>query len=138
MAADKRVTVVYIEDEKENLALVSRLLEATGRYRVLGAANGEDGLALVDRERPALVLTDLDIPGINGFEVTRRVKGHVDPDIARIPVVAVTANVLVNERRAALEAGCSGFLAKPFTIQEFRREIERILDESWPGRPRNP
>ena len=136
--ADARLKVVYIEDEKENLDLVVRLLEATGRYRVIGAPDGASGLEAVARERPSLVLTDLDIPGINGFEVTRRLKGDADPAIARIPVVAVTANVLANERRAALDAGCSGHITKPFTIQEFRREIERILDESWPGRPKSP
>lgn len=123
----ERITVVYIEDNQANLDLVSRLLESTGVYRVIGVADGAAGLAAIERERPALVLTDLDVPTVNGFEITRRLKASHDHEIASTPVAAVSANVLKNERQAAFDAGCVAFIEKPFDISEFRAEIERIL-----------
>lgn len=124
------VKVVYIEDNQENLALVVRILEATGQYRVFGAPDGEAGLELIERELPALVLVDLDIPGVNGFEVTRTVKASGDPRLSGIPVAAVSANVLKDERAAALAAGCVEFIEKPFDIQAFRDQIARLIGSS--------
>lgn len=126
MPAGRR-TVVYIEDNATNLELVTRILEATGRFRVVGAVDGATGLAAVERERPVLVLVDLDIPVVNGFEVARRLKGSADTALATTPIIAVSANVLKGERQASMEAGCESFIEKPFDIHEFRREIERIL-----------
>lgn len=120
-------TVIYIEDNAANLDLVKRVLEATGRYRVVGVEDGEAGLLLVRQQKPALLLVDLDIPGINGFEVTRRVRADRDPGIATIRIVAISANVLQNERQASIEAGCDAFVEKPFDIHEFRAEIDRLV-----------
>ncbi|RMH40182.1 MAG: response regulator [Deltaproteobacteria bacterium] len=123
-------TIVYIEDNDENLELVRRVLHATGRYRVIGAMDGETGLALVAAERPALVLVDLDVPGVNGFEVLRRVRAADDPAIARIPVAVVTANVVTREREQAEAAGCAAFIEKPFDIRAFRAQIDRLVGSS--------
>jgi CheY-like chemotaxis protein len=123
-------TIVYIEDNQTNLDLVVRILEATGLYRVLGAADGETGLAVIIAEQPALVLVDLDIPGVNGFEVTRQLKSSAEPRLTRTPVVAVSANVLKNERAAALEAGCVDFIEKPFDIAAFRDRIAELVGEA--------
>lgn len=120
------LTIVYIEDNATNLDLVSRVLESTHQYRVIGARDGNEGLRIVEQERPALVLVDLDVPEVNGFEVARRVKASHNPHVASIPVAVVTANVLTNERQAAIEAGCVAFIEKPFDIHEFRREIARL------------
>jgi two-component system cell cycle response regulator DivK len=119
------VTIVCIEDNAANLDLVKRVLESTGKYRVIGAMDGAEGLAAVEREQPELVLVDLDIPIINGFEVARRIRA--DPRLDGTRVVAVSANVLKNEPQAALEAGCIAFIEKPFDIHEFRAEIARLL-----------
>jgi CheY-like chemotaxis protein len=121
-------TIVYIEDNQTNLDLVVRILESTGLYRVLGAADGETGLGVIAAEQPVLVLVDLDIPGVNGFEVTRQLKGSDDPALTRTPVVAVSANVLKNERAAALEAGCIDFIEKPFDISAFRERIAALIE----------
>src|SRR5438128_9729374 len=121
------LTIVCIEDNPANLELVTRVLESTGLYRVVGVMDGSEGLAVVAREKPALVLVDLDIPSINGFEVARRIKSSPDPTLARTKVIAVSANVLKNEPQAALDAGCIAFIEKPFDIHEFRREIARVL-----------
>lgn len=123
-------TIVYIEDNQTNLDLVVRILESTGLYRVLGAADGETGLEIITDEQPVLVLVDLDIPGVNGFEVTRQLKSSGDSCLARTPVVAVSANVLKNERAAALEAGCVDFIEKPFDISAFRERIAELIEEA--------
>ena len=128
MAHDEgRLKVVYIEDNPANLDLVARVLESTGRYRVIGALDGTTGLDAIAREKPALVLVDLDVPEINGFEIARRLKSSPSPDLARTPIAVVTANIMAGERQAALDAGCASFIEKPFDIHEFRREVARIL-----------
>ena len=129
----KRQKIVYIEDNAANLDLVTRVLRSTDRFDVIGAADGETGLALIVAERPALVLVDLDVPGLNGFEVTRQIKAHEDPGVATIPVAAVSANVMQNERDLAIEAGCVAFIEKPFDIREFRARIAGLLDTDSGG-----
>jgi CheY-like chemotaxis protein len=120
------IKVVYIEDNPANMALVVRALEATGRYRVLGAPDGESGLSMIESELPALVLVDLDVPGVNGFEVTRQIKASTKPEVARIPIAAISANVMQGERDASLAAGCIAFIEKPFDLGEFRKQIAEL------------
>ena len=120
-------TIVYIEDNAANLDLVKRVLESTGHYRVIGVEDGQTGLDTVRRERPQLVLVDLDIPSINGFEVARRLRGDRDPEISSTRIVAISANVLQNEPQASLEAGCDAFVEKPFDIHDFRALIGKVL-----------
>lgn len=127
MVTERRQVIVYVEDNQTNLELVTRVLEAGGRFRVVGAPDGPQGLEAVARERPSLVLVDLDVPIINGFEITRRLKASPDAAVRAIPVIAISANVLKNERQAALDAGCVTFIEKPFDIHELRREVERAL-----------
>jgi CheY-like chemotaxis protein len=128
--ANARVKIVYIEDNDANLDLVKRILHSTGRYDVLGATDGDQGIAMIEREHPQLVLVDLDIPGANGFEVIRQIKGSADPSIAAVPIAVVTANVLTHERDQALEAGCAAFIEKPFEIRAFREQIEKLVGAS--------
>lgn len=123
-----KAKILYIEDNAANLDLVQRVLHSTGKYEVLGAMDGEVGLDIIIAERPALVLVDLDIPGVNGFEVLRQIKQSSDPMVARIPVAIVTANVVTCERERALEQGCAAFIEKPFDIRDFRDEIGRLID----------
>jgi len=119
--------VVYIEDSASNLDLVARVLETTGRYEVIGALDGEIGMEVVARELPAVVLLDLDVPTVNGFEVMRQLRRSKDPLVARIPVIVVSANVMANERDVARELGCAAFIEKPFDIRQFREQIERVV-----------
>ena len=77
-------------------------------------------------EHPALVLVDLDVPTVNGFEVTRQIKGATDSSISGIPVVAISANVLKNERELAIDAGCAAFIEKPLDIRKFREQIDAL------------
>lgn len=123
-----KAKILYIEDNPANLDLVRRVLQSTGKYEVISAMDGEVGLKMISEQRPALVLVDLDIPGVNGFEVLRQIKQSTDPAVARIPVAIVTANVVTRERERALEEGCEAFIEKPFDIRDFRDEIGRLID----------
>lgn len=129
----KRFKVVYIEDNPANLSLVVRVLEATGKFEVFGASDGETGVELIKQELPALVLVDLDIPGLNGFEVTRMIKASPNPAVAAIPVAAVSANVMQDERRASLAAGCVAFIEKPFELSSFRTQVARLVGLNTDG-----
>jgi len=124
--------ILYIEDDAANFELVARVLRATGRYEVIGASDGAAGLELVRTEKPALVLVDLDVPAINGFEVTRQIKASDAAEISKIPVVAISANVLTNERELALDAGCADFIEKPLDIRQFRQQIEALVSAAAP------
>lgn len=121
-------SIVYVEDDADNFRLVKRLLEATERYAVSGAVDGLSGLKLITQCPPDLALIDLDLPGINGFELARRLR--TEPQLAKIPLIAISAGVLAGQRRRALDAGFSAFVEKPFDIQRFRELIEATL-QSW-------
>jgi len=114
--------VVYIEDNPSNFALARKLLEWSGKYKVLGARDGVSGLELVMERRPDVVLLDLDLPGINGIEVVRAIRSN--PEIAGIPVLAVSASVMKRERNQAMAAGCDSFIEKPFDIHDLRRQVD--------------
>ncbi len=122
----ERLKVVYIEDNPANLSLVVRVLESTGKFQVFGASDGEAGIELINQEIPNLVLVDLDIPGLNGFEVTRMIKASSNPEVSSIPVAALSANVMQDERAASLEAGCVAFIEKPFEINRFRAQVSEL------------
>ncbi|MBV1861978.1 MAG: response regulator [Nannocystaceae bacterium] len=116
--------VVYIEDNAANLALVTKVLAHIG-YEVEGAVTGEAGLNSIHNDPPDLVLLDLDLPGIGGIEVVRRIKAI--PALSAIPFIAISASVMKQERKLALDAGCLSFVEKPFDIGELRVAVEEAL-----------
>jgi CheY-like chemotaxis protein len=116
-------TVLVIEDEELNLKLVTLML-AGNRFRVVSAASAEAGLELLRRERPDVILMDIRLGGMDGIEATRRVKA--DPVLASIPVVGVSAYAMDGDRERALQAGCSGYLVKPFTKRELLETVKRF------------
>ena len=122
--------VVYIEDNVANLALVKKVLQHSG-YAVEGASTGEDGLTLIERTPPDLVLVDLDLPGIDGFEVVRQIKAT--PAHEHIPVIAISASVMKQERQLAIEAGCVYFIEKPFDIGELRVAVDEAIHGRLPS-----
>lgn len=119
-----RNTVVYVEDDPDNLRLVQRLL-ATADIDVIGAADGLAGFAAVQEHQPFLVLVDLDLPLLSGFELAERLRG--DPALQQIPRVAVSAEVMRGERRRCAEAGFEAFVEKPFEISAFRELVRKYL-----------
>jgi two-component system cell cycle response regulator DivK len=117
--------ILYIEDDPANFLLVKRALEAGGGVEVVNAPDGESGLKLAAELTPALVLVDLQLPVLDGVEVTRRIKR--DEKLAGIPVLVLTANVMAGEKERALAAGCDGFVSKPFNLAAFRQKIKELL-----------
>lgn len=116
--------ILIVEDNQINLALLKYLLEYAG-YAALFAANGAEGLELVRTERPDLVLCDLQMPVMNGYEMLRALRE--DPDVRHTPVIAVTAFSMRGDRSTALAAGFDGYLSKPIDPETFIREIEAFL-----------
>jgi CheY-like chemotaxis protein len=120
-----RTRILYVEDNAANLALVRKVLEHAGAYEVIGAPTGEAGLEAARASPPALILLDLDLPGIDGFELARRLQA--DAALAMIPLIAISASVMKQERDQAIAAGCIRFIEKPFDIAELRAVVDQVL-----------
>lgn len=118
-------TVLYIEDDIASQRLVERVLQSRG-YRVFVASNGVDGLRIAKDERPQIILMDINLPGMNGKEITTRLRSL--SHFSHTPIVALTANTSPGSRQQALAAGCSGFLTKPINVAEFPRQVEAFLE----------
>ncbi len=119
--------ILVIEDNAANLDLMVYLLRAFG-HPVLSARDGEEGLATAGREKPDLIVCDIQLPKMDGYEVVRRLKA--DPACRSIPVVAVTALAMVGDRDRVLDAGFEGYLAKPITPETFVQQIEGFLSST--------
>ena len=116
--------ILLIEDNEQNRYLATFLLEARG-YEVVHAADGPRGIELAATAKPALVLLDIQLPGLDGYAVARALKS--DPALAPIPIVAVTSYAMVNDREAALAAGCQGYIEKPIDPESFVATMEQYL-----------
>ncbi|MDA8099193.1 MAG: response regulator [Nitrospiraceae bacterium] len=116
--------ILYIEDNEQNLYLVRYLLEKSG-YEVVEAKDGPAGIAAAVAERPALILLDIQLPGMDGYAVARKLREQ--PAVVRIPIVAVTSYAMVGDRERALEAGCTWYIEKPINPETFLSQIELHL-----------
>jgi two-component system cell cycle response regulator DivK len=116
--------VLYIEDDQANRTLVRRVLEAEG-YDVLEAADGREGLEVASRKRPDLILVDISMPDMDGYEVTARLRGM--DEVGHVPIIALTANVMKGDRERALGAGCSGYIQKPIDIDVLPLQVASFL-----------
>ena len=116
--------IAVIDDNEQNLYLTTYLLQKNG-YETITAQDGPTGLEAVCRERPDLILLDIQLPGMDGYEVARRLKAS--PESKDIPIVAVTSFAMVGDRERVLAAGCEGYMEKPIDPDTFIVEIERYL-----------
>ncbi len=122
---DRRdVKILHIEDNPENRALVRALLEAEG-YALVEAADGLSGIETAIREEPALILLDINLPGVDGYEVGVILKSF--PTLATTPIIAVTAYAMDGDRQRTLVAGCDGYLQKPIDVDAFPRQVAEFL-----------
>jgi CheY-like chemotaxis protein len=119
-------TVLLVEDNEMNRDMLSRRLQRAG-YAVLCAPDGFAGIALAESEQPDIVLMDIGLPGIDGWETTRRLKAQ--EGTASIPVVALTAHALSSDREKSLEIGCADFDTKPVDLPRLLSKIERTLKD---------
>ncbi|BCR03428.1 hypothetical protein DESUT3_04970 [Desulfuromonas versatilis] len=115
--------VLVIEDNPENLRLISYALKRGG-YGIVSAETGEEGIELVASTRPEFIIVDISLPGIDGLEVTRRIRrGEAE---GRIPIIAITSLAMAGDRERVLEAGCDGYFEKPIDPLTIMERIHRI------------
>jgi signal transduction histidine kinase len=120
----KKAKILYIEDNRENRMLVRAILEAEG-YTIVDAEDGLAGIEAAIREEPALILLDVNLPAIDGYEVVAVIKSF--PAFANTPVIAVTAYAMEGDRQRTLVAGCDGYIQKPIDVDAFPRQVEEFL-----------
>jgi CheY-like chemotaxis protein len=117
--------ILYIEDNDDNIYMLKMRLELLDEFEVLVARDGESGCALAADARPDLILMDLELPGVDGWEATRRLKS--DPATRSIPIVALSAHALAGAREKALAAGCDEFDTKPVDFDRLVATVRRAL-----------
>ena len=126
-----RPNILYIEDNPDNMFLVQRALEARG-YRLLKAVNGQDGVATAEKEHVDLILLDINLPDIDGYLVARLLRSSTKSDLARVPIIAITANALKGDARKALDAGCDVYMSKPINLRELWARVEAYVPSPNP------
>ena len=123
-------TILIVEDNEKNMKLARDVLQAKG-YATLEAVTGEDGVRVAIEKKPDLVLMDIQLPGIDGIETLRRLRA--DPSTASIPVVAVTASAMTQDRQKIVAAGFDGYQAKPLSVRPFLELVREVLDRPQRG-----
>ena len=118
------VQVLMIEDDDDSREIVRDLLDSVG-YEMIEAVTGPDGVRAAEEHQPDLILIDVQLPGFDGFEATRRIKAN--PALAHIPIIAVTAFAMSTDEVRAMEAGCDGYISKPFSPTTLLETINRFL-----------
>jgi two-component system, cell cycle response regulator DivK len=118
--------ILIVEDNPKNLKLVRDTLQVTG-YQTIEAETGEEGVRLAHERRPALILMDIQLPGINGVDALQQLRA--DPMTSAIPVIAVTASVMTQDRTRIMAAGFDGYHGKPISIRQLLATVREILDK---------
>jgi two-component system cell cycle response regulator DivK len=116
--------ILYVEDNEDNIYMLRRRLERKG-IEVIVAGDGEEGIAAALRERPDLILMDLSLPVIDGWEAARRLKSS--PETRAIPIIALSAHAMTGDRERALAAGCDDYDTKPVDLRGLMAKIEALL-----------
>ena len=118
--------ILVIEDQEDNRRIVRDLLTSAG-YEMIEAGTGEEGVTLAETQRPDLILMDIQLPGVDGYEATRRIKAN--PALRQIPIIAVTSYALSGDDAKALEAGCDAYVTKPFSPRALLGKIREYLKD---------
>src|SRR3954469_7058982 len=118
--------ILIVEDQEDNRRIVHDLLSASG-YELIEATTGEDGLKQAAVEKPDLILMDIQLPGMDGYEVTRRIKAN--PQLTHIPIIVVTSYALSGDDKKAVEAGVNGHVTKPFSPRVLLAKIREFLPD---------
>jgi two-component system, cell cycle response regulator DivK len=116
--------ILVIEDHEDNRRIVRDLLTPSG-YELIEAVTGEEGVAMAETHRPDLILMDIQLPGLDGYEATRRIKAN--PALRPIPIIAVTSYALSGDDVKAREAGCDAYVTKPFSPRALLAKIREYL-----------
>ena len=116
--------ILVVEDQEDNRRIMRDLLTSAG-YEVMEAVTGEDGVIAAETHRPDLILMDIQLPGLDGYEATRQIKAN--PDLEHIPIIVVTSYALSGDDVKAFEAGCNAYVSKPFSPRELLAKIREYL-----------
>jgi len=116
--------ILLVEDQADNRKIIRDMLRGTD-YEITEAENGEEALAAIAKQRPDLILMDIQLPIMDGYTVTRKIKG--DPVLRSIPIIAVTSYALSGEEKKARDAGCDDYVPKPFRPRQLRAKIRQYL-----------
>jgi len=116
--------ILAVEDHAENRRIL-RLLLASAGYELIEAATGEEGIAVAEKERPDLILMDIQLPGLDGYEATRRIKAN--PALRHIPIIVVTSYALSGDDVKAFAAGCDAYVTKPFVPRELLAKVREYV-----------
>ncbi len=116
--------ILVIEDNEQNMYLTTFILEKHD-YQVLQARNGVDGISLASQQKPDLILLDIQLPVMDGYSVARELRKN--PELGKVPIIAVTSYAMPGDREHALEAGCTGYIEKPINPETFISEIRQYL-----------
>ena len=117
-------TILYVEDNSDNRMLVKRILNAEN-YELLEATNAVQAINLLKTTTPDLILMDINMPGMDGYTLTTKIRSM--SGLERVPILALTANVMRGDKEKTLEAGCDGYIQKPLDVDQLVREIEKFL-----------
>lgn len=120
----EKATILYVEDDPNNRNLVRRVLEADD-YQVIDAPNAGQAMKFLEQNKIDLILMDINMPEMDGYALTTRIKSI--NKYSKIPIVAITANVMRGDRERSLEAGCDGYIQKPIDIDLLTQQVERFL-----------
>lgn len=123
--------ILYVEDNDDNVYMLKMRLELLDEFEILVAENGQVGCDIAAAELPDLILMDLDLPVVDGWEATRRLKSN--PTTSTIPIIALTAHAMAGSRERALAAGCDDFDTKPVDFDRLLSKINRLLGRAAPG-----
>ena len=127
MPSEDKGTILYVEDNHDNRMLVRRILLSED-YGLIEANNAFEALEVIKQRKPDLILMDINMPDMDGYTLTAKIKAM--PGFERVPILALTANVMRGDRERTLEAGCDGYIQKPLDIDQLIKEIERFLARS--------
>jgi two-component system cell cycle response regulator DivK len=127
LQTEEKGTILYVEDNPDNRMLVRRILLSED-YSLLEAKDAHQALSLLETAKPDLILMDINMPDMDGYTLTAKIKAI--PGFERVPILALTANVMRGDKEKTLEAGCDGYIQKPIDFDELLREIERFLARS--------
>jgi two-component system, cell cycle response regulator DivK len=116
--------ILVIEDTEDNRQIIRDLLTSAG-YEMIEAVDGIEGVATAEREKPDLILMDIQLPGIDGYEATRRIR--MLPELTKVPIIAVTSYALSGDEAKTRAAGCDGYVAKPFSPRQLLAKVREFL-----------
>ena len=127
-----KLTILCIEDNPDNRMLLNRVfrLFLPESYYLVEAKNGMEGLTIAESRAVDLILLDINLPDIDGYEVARRLRSSAKPELAHVPIIAITADAMTSDAKKCLDAGCDAYISKPIDIQELWETVETLVSRN--------